>query len=86
MSLSEAQEQELREIASHAEYVAGLIRQDEGRPDQFQTAIRRMRSQPVPDRHLQTIERQLEEIAGAIRQYLHSRGASSATPAQGAQT
>ena len=30
MSLSETQEQELREIASHAVYVAGLIRQDDG--------------------------------------------------------
>jgi hypothetical protein len=81
MSLSNAQEQELREIASHAEYVASLIQQDDGRPDQFQTAIRRLRSQPAPDRHLQAIERQLEEIAGAIRQYLHSRAAPSDTPA-----
>jgi hypothetical protein len=86
MSLSEAQEQELREIASHAVYVADLIRQDDGRPDQFQTAIRRMRSQPEPDRQLQAIERQLEGIADAIRQYLDSHAASSATPAQGAQT
>jgi hypothetical protein len=80
MSLSEAQEQELREIASHAVYVASLIQQDDGRPDQFQTAIRRMRSLPAPDRRLQVIERQLEEIAGAIRQYLHSRTASSDAP------
>ena len=85
MSLSETQEQELREIASHAVYVAGLIRQDDGRPDQFQTAIRRMRSQPAPDRTLQTIEKQLEEIAGAIRQYLHSHAASSATTAKSVQ-
>ena len=85
MSLSETQEQELREIASHAVYVAGLIRQDDGRPDQFQTAIRRMRSQPAPDRELLTIERQLEEIAGAIRQYLHSQEASSTTPAKSVQ-
>jgi hypothetical protein len=77
MSLSEAQEQELREIASHAIYVAGLLRQDDGRPDQFQTAIRRMRSQPAPDRDLQTIERQLVEIAAAISQYLGSDAASS---------
>jgi hypothetical protein len=82
MSLSEAQEQELREIASHAVYVAGLIRQDDGRPDQFQTAIRRMRLQPVPDRHLQAIEKQLEEIAGAIGEYLHSDATSSAPPAK----
>jgi hypothetical protein len=81
MSVSKAQEQELREIASHAVYVADLIRQDDGRPDQFQTAIRRMRSQPAPDRDLQTLERQLEEIAGAIRQYLLSHTASSDAPA-----
>lgn len=80
MSLSEAQEQELREIASHAIYVAGLLRQDDGRPDQFQTAIRRMRSQPAPDRDLQTIERQLAEIATTISQYLGSHAASSSTP------
>ena len=85
MSLSEAQEQELREIASHAVYVADLIRQDDGRPDQFQTAIRRMRSQPAPDRELLTIERQLEEIAGAIRQYLLSHEASSTTPTKSVQ-
>jgi hypothetical protein len=85
MSLSEAKKQELREIASHAAYVAGLIRQDDGRPDQFQTAIRRMRSQPAPDRNLQTIERQLEEIAGAISQYLLSHAASSVTPAKSVQ-
>jgi hypothetical protein len=84
MTLSKAQEQELSEIASHAEYVAGLIRQDDGRPDQFQTAIRRMRSQPAPDRHLQTIEKQLEDIADAIRHYLHIHAASSATPAKSA--
>jgi hypothetical protein len=44
-----------------------------------------MRSQPAPDRDLLTIERQLEEIAGAIRQYLHSHAASSATPAKSVQ-
>ncbi len=85
MSLSTAQEQELTEIASHAEYVAGLIRQDDGRPDQFQTAIRRMRSHPAPDRHLQNLEKQLEEVADAIRQYLHIHAASSATPAKSSQ-
>ncbi len=84
MSLSEAQKEELREIAEHAAFVASLIRQDDGRPDQFQTAIRRMRSQPAPDRDLQAIERQLEEIADAIRQYLHSHAASSTTPEKSA--
>lgn len=85
MLLSEAQKQELREISSHAVYVAGMIRQDDGRPDQCQTAIRRMRSQPAPDRPLQAIERQLEEIAGAISQYLHGHAASSAAAAKAVQ-
>lgn len=70
MPVTEAQEHELRDIASRAVYVAGLIRQDEGRPDQFQTGIRSMRSLPAPDRELQNIETLLEQLAGAIRAYL----------------
>jgi hypothetical protein len=70
MSMTDAQEHELRDIADRAVYVATLLRQDDGRPDQFQTAIRRMRAQPAPDRELQAIEVSLEQIASAIRQYL----------------
>jgi len=73
MSVTEVQEHELRDIATRAVYVAGLLRQDDGRPDQFQTAIRRLRAQPAPDRELQAIEMSLEQIASAIRQYLQPR-------------
>ena len=70
MPVTEAQEHELRDIASRAVYVAGLIRQGDGGPDQFQTGIRSMRSLPAPDRELQNIETLLEQLAGAIRAYL----------------